>query len=357
MNALNKIRGLFVFMALLWSTIAWAGIAKRTQTIVVGQQISIPADGVVKYSEGVDGVVDVRLPDDGKEFIVVGVAPGNTTLLLIFKNGRKEQINFIVKPLESKVPHKENIRLDFYFVELTERGNSNFGVSWPESIGGGTAEGTLDLVAGTTAGFLQITGHALPRLDVLQSTGWAKVMRQTAVISANGSQARFSSGGELNIPVQGSLAAEIRQIEFGTTVRVLPRYDKESGRLELDIESEFSSLTGDGAVPGRSRSTLSTIVNVELGQAIVLAGINAQSEGSNRTGVPFLSKIPLLGRLFSSDANRNENVQTVVFIVPSVVNLVGAKAQRGIREALDAYIKYDGGRPWLVKAGAPEGAK
>jgi hypothetical protein len=325
-------------------------IERREMRLVVGQQVSLPAEHVVKYSEGVQGVVAVRLPEDGREFIVVGLNAGTSTLLLIYEDGHKLQITFTVKPVDSKVPKRENIRLDFYFVEINDTGRGQVGVGWPAFIGGGNLNGTFDL---TTMHFsqamLQVTGAALPRLDILQSNGWAKVARQAAVITANGSQAKFTSGGEVNIAVQGSLAAEIRQISFGSIVKVLPRHDPDSGRLELTIDAEFSSLAGEGAVPGRSLSSLSTIVNVELGQAVVLAGINAQSEARTKQGIPVLSQIPVIGGLFGSHGWRHENVQNLVFIVPSVVDLIGDSAQRQLQEALKVYSGYRGdfGAPLL----------
>jgi pilus assembly protein CpaC len=329
--------------------------------LVVGQQVSLPAKNVVKYSEGVQGIIDIRLPRDGEEFIVVGLRDGTSTLLLIYENGKKVQYDISVKPVESKVTRRENIRLDFYFVELTDNDNLKLGVAWPQTIGTGTIEANIDLrKPGASAGFLQITGHALPRLDILQTAGWAKVSRQSAVITANGSQASFNSGGEVNIAVAGALAAEIRQIQFGSNVKVLPRYDSESGRLEMQIEAEFSSLSAASAgdVPGRSVSNLSTIVNVEMGQTVMLAGINSQSEGRSKDGIPFLSQIPILGAFFGSHGRRQDTVQNVVFIVPSVVDLVGDPARRRIRDALKVYGDYDGGleRPVFVKPGDPKGS-
>jgi len=332
---------------------------KQERTLIVGQQVSVPAKGVVKYSEGVQGIIDVRLPKDGREFIVVGLSPGVSTLLFIYEGGRKKQLDFVVRPSESSVPKKENIRLDFYFVELTNNESSQLGLSWPASVGGGTLEGTIDLFEPSASqGFLQLTGHALPRLDILQSVGFAKVSRKSSVVAANGNQAKFESGGEVNIPIQGSLAAELRQISFGTRVQVLPRFDKETGRIELSIDSEFSSLSGGTAAPGRSVSTLKTLVNVEMGQAVVLAGLRSQSESVSKEGLPLLSQIPVLGSLFGTRGRRDEQVQNVVFIVPSVVDLVGEPASRRVREALREYQAFEGEMPKAPLSGVgPLGGK
>lgn len=314
---------------------------RRRQALDVGEQISISAMDVEKYSEGRKGIVDIRLPEDGEEFIVVGLKPGSSTLLLIKEGGEKITYTFDVKATTNEVEPKENIRLDFYFVELTEGSQHQVGVNWPASFGGDVNFEVAFDASGISSSSASITNIPLPRLDALQRGDWARIARQASVITSNGEEAEFKSGGEVNIAIQGSLAAEIRQIPFGTNVRVLPRFDEVSGRLELRVEADVSSL-GEGRVPTRSRSTVSTVVNVEMNQAIVLAGLHARSESKSRAGLPFFSQLPVLGTLFGSHGARREEVQNVIFIVPSVVDVVGMNARSQIRDALDAYDRYSG---------------
>lgn len=331
--------GVLLFLS-CYSLEAFADREER-RTIKVGEQLSLSAKGVEKYSEGKKGVVDIRLPEDGEEFIVVGLKPGNSTLLLIKEDGEKFTYNFEVKAATNEVERKENIRLDFYFVELSEGGQYQVGVNWPGSLGADVNfEVGIDAAGGTSTS-ASISNIPLPRLDVLHRGDWARIARQASIITANGEQAEFNSGGEVNVAIEGSLAAELRQIPFGTKVQVLPRFDKESGRLEIRINADVSSL-GEGRVPSRTRSTVSTVVNVEMNQAIVLAGLYAKAESKSRTGLPFLSQLPVIGALFGSHGARHEEIQNVIFIVPSVVDVVGMDARSQISDALKAYDRYSG---------------
>ena len=332
--------GIFLFLSLLSFDALAEGNGER-MTIRVGEQISLSAKNVEKYSEGRKGIVDIRLPEDGEEFIVVGLKPGNSTLLLIKEGGEKFTYSFEVKATTNEVERKENIRLDFYFVELSEGGQYQIGVNWPGSFGGDVEFEVGFDTSGISSSSAAISNIPLPRLDVLHRGDWARIARQASIITSNGEEAEFKSGGEVNIAIEGSLAAEIRQIPFGTNVRVLPRFDKESGRLELRVEADVSSL-GEGRVPSRSRSTVSTVVNVEMNQAIVLAGLYAKSESKNRSGLPFFSQLPVIGTLFGTHGARSEEVQNVIFIVPSVVDVMGMDARSQIRDALQAYERYAG---------------
>jgi pilus assembly protein CpaC len=326
----------------------------RTLSLEVGGQHVLSSEGVSSYSEGTVGVVDVRLTQDGSSFVLVGKKPGRTTLLLMLARGGQALYRIeVVDPFSAPAPSgalrsveaRDNVRLDFYFVQLSRESGARVGVQWPVSYGGGTLSAELDLLSGSfqqaTAG---VTEQALPRLDLAQSAGWAKVLRQASVITANGTEATFSGGGELNLPVQTSLGVGIRQLAFGSTVSVQPRYDRQSGRIELTLRAEVSDLASDrgSGIPGRTLSTLDSVVNLELGESLVIAGLTASSEAGNKTGLPVLSQIPILGVLFGTHSGQHEESENLIFIVPSVVDAVPADAREEVRRALVAARAFDG---------------
>jgi len=323
---------------------------RRELTMNVGEQSSISSDGVKSYSEGVPGIVDVRLPTDGSRFILVAMKAGTTTLLLIMDDGKQIQYTIRVGATGVKdgdtIQAVDNIRLDFYFVQLTESYNHQLGVGWPGTIGGSfNLSASYDLVSGSFQNATAvIANQALPRLDIAQANGWARIMRQAAVITANGREASFNSGGEVNIPVQGALTAEIRKIEFGSNVQVLPRYDAQSGRIELTLRANLSELTNaSGAgIPGRSKSELQTQVNIELGQSLILAGLSAKSQSNEQAGLPGFSQIPILGLLFGSNNKRSEHTENLIFIVPTVVDVISQQSRDLVAEAIQVYDDYSG---------------
>jgi pilus assembly protein CpaC len=318
--------------------------------LAVGEQTVLSAQGVESYSEGTRGICDVRLTRDATQFVLVGKVAGETTLLFLMQNGSEQHFDIVVfdpnavEAPKGDVVRRENIRLDFYFVELDKTYSHQLGIGWPASVGG-RAAASFDLVHQRfTSASAVVTNQALPRLDMAQASGWARVLRQAAVVTANGSRATFSGGGEVNIPVSGSLAAEIRSIGFGSKVTVSPRYDASTGRIEVGLESSVADLTDDNGTgaPGRMTSELQTLVNIELGQAIVLAGLSAHRETHTRTGLPGLSAIPILGALFGTHGAAEQQTESIVIIVPTVVEAVSWEDSARIQEALMAFDEYDG---------------
>jgi pilus assembly protein CpaC len=164
------------------------------------------------------------------------------------------------------------------------------------------------------------------------------------VITTNGTEATFSGGGEVNVPIQGGFGGSVKAIEFGSKIKVRPRYDRDTGRIELSLHADISDLASDHGtgVPGRITSTLDAVVNLELGQSLVIAGLTSRTEASSQTGLPGLSQIPILGVLFGNHASRSEETENLIFIVPTVVDAAPADSRERIRDALRVFRDYDG---------------
>jgi len=336
------------------STPASSSVDLQNMELQLGEQRVIPSDNVRSYSEGTKGIVDVRLTKDASQFIVVALKPGATTLLFIMMDGSERHYRITVtdsneqaKPslTEKKtVEARDNIRLDFYFVQVSTNANHKIGIGWPASVAPmfnaayNVPAGTLDSATAV------ISNQALPRLDMAQATGWAKVMRQAAVVTANGEKATFSGGGEVNFPIQSALTSSLQKIPYGSVIDVEPHYDPKTGRIELHLHADVSELDSDNGtgVPGRITANLDTQVNLELGQSLILAGLTARSERRSKSGLPVLSQIPILGVFFGSHARTQSETENIVLIVPSVVDAVSMQDRERVNSALKSYTEFAG---------------
>jgi pilus assembly protein CpaC len=246
------------------------------------------------------------------------------------------------------------IRLDFFFVQYSRTSGYNLGVGWPSNIGGATTAGqpvvqstyTYDFVSRTTqTANASVVNQPLPRLDIAARHGWAKVMKQSSVITANGNEATFQNGGEANFLVTGVGAAALVSVKFGTNVTVLPRYDSNSRDVEIKLLADVADLTPPSAPngpPGRLTTKLETNVTLKLGQALILSGIKTSSVQHDVTGLPGLSEIPVIGLLFATHGQEKQDIEGAVFIVPSVVDTVPKSALELINNAMGNYREFAG---------------
>lgn len=71
--------------------------------------------------------------------------------------------------------------------------------------------------------------------------------------------------------------------------------------------------------PPRQENHIQSEVTVPDGYTVVVGGLEIQNEGSDRTAVPLLGSIPILGALFRSDAKSNSTNRFFVFLRCSVM--------------------------------------
>ena len=324
--------------------------SEETLELEVGEQKVISSDRVKSYSEGTRGVIDIRLTKDNSQFVIVGLRPGRTTLLFLMLDGRERHINITVgDPQQSekdgRVEAKDNIRLDFYFVQMSKSYGHQLGLAWPGQIPAPKVSLDYDLLTGTFGGASAVVSNVpLPHLDIAQTTGWARIMRQATVVTTNGEKAIFSGGGEVNVLVQSAVGTGVQKISFGSEVQMDPRYDSETGRIELHLQANIAELESDRGtgVPGRLTTNLDTVINLELGQSLVLAGLTARSKRRSKNGLPGLSQIPIVGFLFGTQQQSEEESENVVIIVPTVVDAVSMQDSRRVDEALASFGRYKG---------------
>lgn len=388
---------------------AEAGKDAHELNLVVGENKTITALGVKNYSEGAHGIAEIKLTTDGAKFVVVGRKPGTTSLLLINKDGTQTkwvinvftrspdavkreveqllqetpgvrvrrvgsrffieggvatkadaeriqriaalypgQVESLVVAGSGAADRKLNIRVDFFFVQYDRSSGYAVGVDWPGRFGGDVIQSRVSydfLQGATTEANASVVNQPLPALDLAARKGWAKVLKQSTVITINGAKATFENGGEQNFQVTAGLTASIQQISFGTKVTVLPRLDPKTGDLEVQVAADVSDLVPASAgtpLPGRSTSKLDTLVRLKLGQSLVLSGIRSQSRRHSITGLPFLSEIPILGVFFGSHRDSAEDTEGAVFIIPTAVESVPKPAIEMVNNALSQYEEYSG---------------
>lgn len=95
-------------------------------------------------------------------------------------------------------------------------------------------------------------------------------------------------------------------------------------------------------MPGRNIAHVTTLVNLQLGQSIVMGGFRSRSQSQGSSGLPGLRQIPILGYLFGSERNSEQEHEGMIFIVPTVVEGLSRSAQDRVAEALRQYEQFSG---------------
>ncbi|HHQ1870123.1 TPA: type II secretion system secretin GspD [Acinetobacter baumannii] len=113
----------------------------------------------------------------------------------------------------------------------------------------------------------------------------------------------------------------VERKDVGVTLKVIPHIG-ENGTVRLEIEQEVSNVQaskGQAADLITNKRAIKTAVLAEHGQTVVLGGLVSDDVEFNRQGIPGLSSIPYVGRLFRSDNRSNVKRNLLVFIHPTIV--------------------------------------
>jgi type III secretion protein C len=201
---------------------------------------------------------------------------------------------------------------------------------------GGDVLQSLGNVAGTVLGV--ITGNRtqlFARIAALEKAGKASVSAQPRVMTLNNVEAALDATSTFYVPVQGFQDAKLFDVSAGTSIRITPSVVREtrSGktaaadtsselvRMLIKIEDGGFTAQQVGTLPVVQRTTINTQSMVAEGSTLLIAGYAQERESQNRTGVPGLSKVPVLGGLFRSTDKSRTRVERLFMITPRVVSV------------------------------------
>ena len=207
---------------------------------------------------------------------------------------------------------------------------SNFLINLPASVGPGSG-GAL----GISFGNISNTFLLDLQLTALENSGRGRILSSPRVMAQNNKEAKVSTG--LTIPVQtatvvtsglvtpgggqgGQAATGITNIEVNLALTVTPHVTP-GNEISLKIlvekkEADFSrEVLG---IPTIITREVSTEMITRDGETIVIAGIYKKTESERRSGLPWLSKIPVLGWLFKNEEVIDDQTELLIFVTPRI---------------------------------------
>jgi len=121
---------------------------------------------------------------------------------------------------------------------------------------------------------------------------------------------------------QGFTGLQTRFIDVGIVLTVTPTI-LDSSTVQLMINAEFSTATTSTAagIPVIATRNANTQVVVKDGDVMAIGGLFREQETMTTTGIPVLSKIPILKYLFSSQTIRKEKRELIILVSPRILTL------------------------------------
>lgn len=194
----------------------------------------------------------------------------------------------------------------------------NFAVNMPVAIGTNTGGG-VGMIFGSAGGAANLN----LRLSAAEVNGTIKTVSAPKVTAMDNEQATIGQG--ISVPFSQVSAAGVNTtfIEAKLQLDVTPHVTSD-GSILLKIKAANNQpnpqLTGANGQPSISKREANTTVLVKDGDTTVIGGIYTRRNSLESNEVPFFSKIPIIGRLFSKQSVTDDRTEMLIFITPRIVN-------------------------------------
>jgi len=321
--------------------------------------------------------VDVRQVGE-KIFLAGTISEAEKPVLDTVINDYEGVMNLtrISAPTPQILPRDKMIYMDVRITEFSTNKLEDLGIDWSNPIAGPSAglvanaeqnrdfsvalsnsdapsfAGALTPLGGP-AGFFGIATEITSRLNFLVNTGDAVILAQPKLSARSGGEAEFLAGGEVPIPVTGSLgSANVEFKEFGISLNISPVVDH-LNNIVAKVSTEVSAIDQSNAVqgiPGFLTRKTSTDVSMRDGQTLVMSGLVSQELGKDVNKLSFLGDIPILGALFRSNSWRNRETELVIFVTPTVydteseINKQAVDRSQQLKNKFNDRVKREGFR-------------
>tara|TARA_R110000868_G_scaffold2384_9_gene17765 strand:+ start:939 stop:2903 length:1965 start_codon:yes stop_codon:yes gene_type:complete len=166
-------------------------------------------------------------------------------------------------------------------------------------------------------------------LNAVESDRDSNVLATPSILAMDNEEASFLSGQEIPITTGEALGSNnsnpfrtVDRQEVGVKLTVRPQIT-EGDTVRLYIQQEVSSVAGPINAGSSdlitNKRSVQTTVLADNGEIIVLGGLIEQDDQDSSSGVPGLSRIPGLGRLFRSDGATTRRTNLMIFIRPTII--------------------------------------
>ncbi len=244
------------------------------------------------------------------------------------------QVHIEAQVLEVKLGGKLEYGVSWYFREairpLASNSNTQQEYDLSQSTNNiSTISSVISGVAGANWTFIGPNAKAI--VSALDDLSDVHVLSAPSLVVRNNVEADFNSGQQIPVvstsvnPGTGTGTGTINQVQFrqtGISLKVKPRISS-NGIVFMEITQEVSSPSKDSGLVGGNVSVdtnkLKTEAFVQSGETVMLAGLIKTDEGKGSSGVPFLSRIPVIGALFGKQTRSNSRQEILVLVTPTII--------------------------------------
>ena len=198
---------------------------------------------------------------------------------------------------------------------------NDFLVNLPATVGGLTSTPGVGFTIGKTDGTLLDM-----RLSAGELLGLSKVIAAPKVTTLDKREAKISQGESIpfqTTSLQGTQTTFVdANLELNVTPQITSRDPKEIGKqimMKVRATRNAVGARSNPAGPSIDRREATTQVIIRDGETMVIGGVFIDTQGNSVAGIPYLSRVPVLGWLFKQKTESVAKQELLIFLTPSIV--------------------------------------
>jgi general secretion pathway protein D len=228
-------------------------------------------------------------------------------------------------------------------LEISKSGAESLGIEYGLA-SGGVKGGTLyDLSAtfsgstldyATKATQAQSLGLSIPELvlgvniNLLKTKGAARTLSEPSILCINNMESSIYVGQTQSVVSKTTQGAESTSLatnqftreDIGLTLKIKPRISSDN-KVSLDVETKLEDVVPGSNVglPTTTKREIKTTAIVKDGERVIIGGLIRKKKTTSESRIPLLGSIPLLGALFRSQSEEDDEVNLVVILRPYIL--------------------------------------
>jgi len=290
--------------------------------------------------------VQMMIPNEWKKGVEIKEFREQNTLLLSGSAPQVREIEGFIKQIDRVVPM---VLIEVTLVDVRKGKTVKTGISAGVSDSvrtGGTILPGIDYTFGANAinnllsrlgrngsvNLGRVTPNFYVKLSALENNSNVDIRSVPKLSTLNGHSANLSIGSSRyfsqktqnvipSLNAQTVVTEQFTEVNANLEIDIRPVVSGDD-QVTLNIKVNISDFIGNpplNAPPPKSTSQFSSIIRAKNEDMIVLGGLERTESNESGSGVPILSRIPILKWLFSSREKSNAKVVTLVFIKPTIL--------------------------------------
>jgi len=220
---------------------------------------------------------------------------------------------------------------------LDSQSKTTSGVLFPTgdvNLNAQSVNGLIDMFNGLVGGFNlgKVTEQFYMNLKYLENNSIVKIESKPKIATLSGHDATLTIGEQSYyfeqqnniVPFgnsnQTTQSGTWKSVNADLSVNIKPFVSKdEQITLKLTVtKNSFLGRAGENAPPGVATQSFDSYIRVKNNEMVLLGGLDELNKENSGTGVPLLSRIPVLKWVFSGRSKKKSKSQLHIFIKPTV---------------------------------------